>query len=477
MNEHCGLADLEARLHDDLAALSYPNVEWVQPVTGPDGAPALNCAVIGAGQAGLTIAAGLQRERVTRVVLYDRAPAGREGPWLTFARMQTLRTPKELTGPDLGVPSLGFRAWWIAQHGRAAWESMSRIPRMAWMDYLVWYRRVMGLDVRNEHDLTAIVPVRDDLLRLDFATPDGARTVYARTVVLATGSEGGGGHLVPEPIAGAVPPHRRAHTNDDFDVTRLHGKRIGILGAGASAFDLAIAALEAGAVSVDLCFRRARLPQENPRRWMESPGFLAHYAALPDARKWSYLHRLYTIGQPPPLPTFERAMALEGFRLHPMTPWDRCLCEDDDTITVVSGARRFTFDFVIAGTGITSDLAMRRELDGLRSEIALWSDRFAPPPDQAHPTLARFPYLGPYGEFTERRPGRAPVLSRIHFLARPATLSLGPVAASNSALKYVGPLVVRGVSRTLMLDQAEAHWAEFVARRYDEIPALERRIG
>ncbi|MBV8535756.1 MAG: FAD/NAD(P)-binding protein, partial [Alphaproteobacteria bacterium] len=199
------LAALEVRLRDELTALAYPNVDWVRPAMGPDGRTALNCAVIGAGQAGMTIAAGLKRERVGGVVLFDRAPAGREGPWLTFARMQTLRTPKELTGPDLGLPSLGFRAWWIAQHGRAAWESMSRIPRTAWMEYLVWYRSVMDLDVRNDHALRAIVPVAGDMMRLDFTTPEGSRSAHARCVVLATGSEGGGGHAVPEFIAGAVP--------------------------------------------------------------------------------------------------------------------------------------------------------------------------------------------------------------------------------------------------------------------------------
>jgi len=40
-----------------------------------------------------------------------RAPEGREGVWVTFARMPTLRSPKDQTGPDLGLPSLTFEAW------------------------------------------------------------------------------------------------------------------------------------------------------------------------------------------------------------------------------------------------------------------------------------------------------------------------------------------------------------------------------
>ena len=469
MNSSSALPALELRLRDDLRATAYPDVDWVRPKTSPDGTTALNCAVIGAGQMGMTIAAGLRRERVSGTVLFDRAPAGLEGPWLTIGRMQTLRTPKHLTGPELGLPTLGFRAWWIAQHGQQAWDDLGRIPRTAWMEYLVWYRRVMDLDVRNEHRLTELVPVADDLFRLTFATPDGEATFFARTVVLATGTDGGGGHVLPPVIAEGVPTHLRAHSNDAINLDTLRGRRVGIIGAGASAFDIAIAALEAGASSADLCFRRPAMPEENPRRWMETPGFLAHYHALPDARKWGYLHRLYTIGQPPPLPTFERAKAFAGFRLNPGTPWERCAC-DGETITVHSGERRLTFDFVIAATGITADLAMRPELDAIRERIALWSDRFSPPPAQESTVLRRFPYLGAHGEFTERNPGTAPFLSRIHFLGRPSTLSLGPVAASNSALKYVGPQVIRGVTRTLMLDQADRDWTEFLSTKHEERP-------
>ncbi len=471
MSNHSRLSALESRLRDDLVAIAYPDVNWVRPVKAPDGSVALNCAVIGAGQMGMTVAAGLKREQVANVVLFDRAAPGLEGPWLTFARMQTLRTPKYLTGPELGVPSLGFRAWWIALHGQAAWDSMTRIPRTAWMEYLTWYRRVMDLDVRNHHTLTSLRPAAGNLFRLEFATPDGLCVMYARTVVLATGTDGGGGHVFHEPIASSVPAHLRAHTNDDIDLARLRGKRVGILGAGASAFDVAIAALEAGAVSVDLCFRRSRLPEENPRRWMETAGFLPNFFALPDEKKWGYLQRLYLIGQPPPLPTFQRAVALPGFRMQPGTPWERCVCGDSDTIIVESGDRRFTFDFVIAATGISADLAMRPELNDIRNDIALWSDRYDPPPERQQPVLARFPYLGPSAEFTAKVPGTAPYLSRIHFLGRSSTLSLGAVAASNSALKYIGPLVMRGVARTLMLDQSEMDWDDFITKRHEERPA------
>jgi cation diffusion facilitator CzcD-associated flavoprotein CzcO len=58
-------------------------------------------AIIGAGMAGLAAAFALKRLGISNVRLFDRAPRGCEGPWVTYARMQTLRSPPELTGPTL----------------------------------------------------------------------------------------------------------------------------------------------------------------------------------------------------------------------------------------------------------------------------------------------------------------------------------------------------------------------------------------
>ena len=54
---------------------------------------------------------------------------------------------------------------------------------------------------------------------------------------------------------------------------------------------------------------------------------------------------------------------------------------------------------MICATGVSFDLALRSELDGIVDDIALWSDRFAPGPDEAHPELGKLPYLGKSYEF------------------------------------------------------------------------------
>eukprot|EP01042_Synura_sphagnicola_P018306 gene18306-23147_t len=154
-NAAIGLAALEARLRQDLDWLELPAKQWM-PVTAVDGAEVLDVAIIGAGQAGMAAAVALRHLGI-QAVMFDQSPEGFEGPWATTARMETLRSPKKLTGPALGFAALTFRAWFEAQFGLAAWDALDKIARLQWMDYLRWYRRVLQLEVRNEHRLQALL--------------------------------------------------------------------------------------------------------------------------------------------------------------------------------------------------------------------------------------------------------------------------------------------------------------------------------
>jgi len=192
------LAALEARLAQDLSYLGWPARNWMPPRQAANGEAMIDVAIIGGGQAGLAASVALAQLGI-RAVVFDRSPAGSEGPWATTARMETLRSPKELTGPALGLPALTFRAWFEAQFGLEAWAAMDKIPRLQWMDYLVWYRRVMNVDVRNGMTVTAIHPLPDATgVRLDLRSSEGeVSSVLARRLVLATGRDGLGGPAVP----------------------------------------------------------------------------------------------------------------------------------------------------------------------------------------------------------------------------------------------------------------------------------------
>src|SRR4051795_6878427 len=139
------LAALAAQVRDDLQKTLHPSASWLMPRAGPDGKPALDVLIVGGGQSGLAIAFGLMRSRVDNILVLDKADEGREGPWLTYARMPTLRSPKEFTGPDLDIPSLTYQSWHEATFGKDHWVALDRIPRGDWVDYLMWFRRVTGV--------------------------------------------------------------------------------------------------------------------------------------------------------------------------------------------------------------------------------------------------------------------------------------------------------------------------------------------
>jgi hypothetical protein len=105
------LTVLEGRVHADLARPAHPDAAWLTPKLGPDDRPALDVLVVGAGQSGLATAFRLTRSQVSNILVLDKSEEGQEGPWLTYARMHTLRSPKHFTGPDLDNPSLTYQSW------------------------------------------------------------------------------------------------------------------------------------------------------------------------------------------------------------------------------------------------------------------------------------------------------------------------------------------------------------------------------
>src|SRR6185503_1715234 len=111
--------------------------DWVPPRSDAEGRPIdHNVAIIGGGQSGCAFAFALRRAGIGAVAVLDMADSeARAGVWRNAARMNVLRTAKTLPGPELGIPALGFQAWWEARHGREAYESFARAPREAWAEY------------------------------------------------------------------------------------------------------------------------------------------------------------------------------------------------------------------------------------------------------------------------------------------------------------------------------------------------------
>ena len=443
------LARLESRVRDDLDHLLRPGAEWMAKPRED----VVDVAIIGAGMCGLAAGFALLSAGVRDIRILDRAPEGLEGPWRSYARMETLRSPKQLVGPACGMASLTFRAWFTAAYGEAAWAALGHIPTGTWMDYLVWYRRVLELPVENGVEVRRIAPA-GDLLDLDLGV-DGH--LPARRVVMATGRDGVGRPYVPDLVA-ALPRHAWAHGSDEIDFARLTGKRVVVIGVGSSAVDNAAEALEAGAAEVRLLARRAEVPRVNKLMGIANLGFAAGFLELSDEWRWRFMHHAARCQTPAPRDSTLRVSRHANAFFHFDAAIARAgMASGGIELETVHGAR-LRADFLIAATGFTVAPASRAEFAGWGDEIALWRDRYSPPEDEADEVLAGFPYLARDFAFRERIPGRAPWLSRIHCFNHGSMLSLGKLSGDIPDVSQGALWLARAVAGHFYVEDVEHHW-------------------
>ena len=344
-----------------------------------------------------------------------------------------------------------------------------RIPRQDWMNYLVWFRETLDLPVRNQVRLTRIEP-RDDLVAAHLATPNGPQVALTRKLVLANGLSGAGAIRVPEVVRANLPRDAWAHTTEPIDFTRVAGRRVAVLGAGASAFDNAATALESGAARVDIFFRRSELPTVNSYRALESRGFFRNFGDMPDADRWRFMRRLLAMPMPPPQDTVERTMRHPNVQRHGASPIVDAAFQDGE-IKLRTPNGWHAADFLILGTGAGVDLTQRPEFSTIADHIALWGDRYQPPPAEADPNAARFPYLGPHFELMEKQPNTMPALNNIHLFNTGAVVSTGIVAGGLNGMPWGIPRLIAGLSRDFYRAELDNIFAEF--SRFDEPDAWE----
>jgi len=444
---------LTALAKRELEQLRYPAPNWVLPRDG-----LLDVLVVGGGMCGQTVTFALLREGVTNLRCLDRAPHGSEGPWTTFARMDILRSPKHLTGPDLGIASLTYRAYHEAKFGTAHWEKLHKIDRVEWARYLMWVRETVGLPVENGVAVRTI-ELAPGAVRV--STEGG--TIHARKVVLAMGREGSGALRWPQ--FATFDPGKRApgvfHSADEIDFSQFKNRTIGILGAGASAFDNAAEALEASAAKVVLFARRPTLPQVNKSKWASFPGFLHGYASLDDARRWRFYTYIFSEQVPPPYESVLRCERHPGFSIRFGEGWDDILL--GPKVLTPKGEHRF--DAVIVCTGFDVSLTERAELAPIRDAIDTWSTHVPPAEVEKFPEEARFPYLGDAFQLQ----GSQAELGRVHVFNWGSTMSHGALAGDIPGLEIGARRLASGIARDLFLEDADRHWERVQVHNEDEL--------
>jgi cation diffusion facilitator CzcD-associated flavoprotein CzcO len=246
----------------------------------------------------------------------------------------------------------------------------------------------------------------------------------------------------------------------------LIGKKIGILGGGASAFDNAQYSLGLGIAEAHVFMRRSVMPRINPIRYMENAGFLRHFADLDDAAKYQAMDFFLNHSQPPTNDTFSRASAYSGFHLHLGEPWLQ-VEEIADGVRVTTPKTTHDYAMVIASTGLLTDVALRPELAAVGKDIAHWRDVYTPPEGKLNRLIEDHPYLSPAFEFTPKTPEAADRLYGLFVFNYSALVSLGLSAAALSGLKFAAPKVAAGITRQLFMDDSEEILGDFLA--YSEV--------
>lgn len=415
-----------------------------------------NVAIVGGGQTGSAISYALRRAGIGKVTVIDAAENERgAGVWLTAARMNVLRTPKSLVGPELSNPNFSFQAWHEARHGLESYAAIDRIPRTDWADYLSWFRRFLNIPIRYRTRLLRIEPA-DGCFRLHLDADGKHRIETTRKVILCTGFAGYGGPYVPSVLTDTLPPTLYTHTESDIDFAGLRGKHVAMIGGAASAFDTAGAALEAGAASVHLFARRPTIASVPITRSRGYPGAYDNYAALPDAMRWEQALRFRRYGSTPTIDAIERTVAFANFHIHPAAEWQSVRVEDNRIVARVDD-QGFRCDFVIAGTGYQADATTRPELADFHDKLLLWRDRFTPRPGDEDAYLSAHPYLGGGHEYLENTPGTAAYLRDIHVQNPAGFVSFGVPTGDVPSMKRDIPTIVARISHDLFLADIDAH--------------------
>jgi len=446
-----GLQALETQLQSDLECLCIPPASWVPHTEQAD----TDVVIVGGGMCGLLLWFALRAAGIHNIRIIDQSAEGEEGPWLNYARMETLRSPKHLTGPAYGLSSLTFQAWYRAGFGAQKWNELDKIPRTLWMDYLRWYRKALQIPVENNVALTRVAP-HGNLLQL---TLDGsnANSIVARKLIYATGRDGIATANIPDFIRG-LSASAWAHSSDDIDFSRLKNKRVAVIGVGASAVDNAAEALEAGAREVRHLVRRPRMPTINKMMGIGSYGFSAGYAGLSDEWRWRFMQYSFATQTPAPRGSTLRVSRHENAHFHFGKTINR-IAESSSGLTLeFADATKLETDFIVLGTGFRTDPMARAELGEACAEILLWEDVYRPPEAEACEDLGRFPYLSADFTFKEKHVGKAAWLSHVYCFNYGATASLGKVSGDIPGISEGARWLCKSLSSTLYQEDIDIHW-------------------
>lgn len=438
----------------------YPPKGFVPNRQGPDGKPLCDVLIIGAGMNGLAAAFALRRLGITNIRHIDAGRQGFAGPWLNYARMEYLRSGKNLTGPAQGHALLTPRAWWQASRPEQSWDELDYFTRQDWAAYLNWYGRMTAADITWQTELTAIT-AEDDFVIATLAGMNGKEEfVHCRQLVLANGREGLARPRIPAAFQRFADDPRIQHSSQSLAKEQVSGRHVAVIGLAASAFDNAATAAEAGA-RVTLVGRAKTLPRLNKMKHTVTAGFAEGFPLLADSDKLAWLRHITACRIAPPRHTVQRVAKLDielvcGAEISEVA-------EQGEALLLTAGGKSIRADLVILGTGFTMDLAAMPALADLASSVTSWQDRL---PSSAWQTgddeWRRFPYLGKGFEFFAQHPQRQRALGRIRCFNHAAQLSLGNLANDIPHASFGAERLARALAADFFVEDNTHHYQALV---------------
>jgi cation diffusion facilitator CzcD-associated flavoprotein CzcO len=208
--------------------------------------------------------------------------------------------------------------------------------------------------------------------------------------------------------------------------------------------------------------RRQALTGAWPAQARAYHGAWDNFLELPDGDRWRLERRIRREGSQPPREAVLRVAQLGNFHLHLGSPL-QSVAERRGQAAIKTTREALAADFIILGTGFRVDPAIRPELRLIAQHIALWRDRYTPPPDDDDPSLGSYPYLGPGFEFQEKVPGAAPFLRNVHCYTPGANLSFGRLIGDIPSLQIGVPRLVAAIVRDLFFADYEYHQRRMAA--------------
>lgn len=362
----------------------------------------IDVAIIGAGPYGLSLAAHLASRGIDHCVF---------GSPMSFWRhhMPPGRLLKsDGNASDLPAPEQFPISEFLTDRG-VEFSAERPIPVENFHDYGLAFHDRLNLS-GDEHSVTHI---RRDGDRFRLKLDDGV-VVTAKRVVVAIGIRSFA--YLPEPYA-SLPSDRISHSIQYGKVDALAGRRVAVIGSGASAVDVAAALYEAGATAT-IVTRRAELAFHLP------PGKrkIRHRIRRPDTGiggGW----RLFAFSNFPQifhaLPERARLHLIETM-LGPAPGWfmrDKI----ENKVTVLAGMTTeclsATVDGVVFNLHNREGIAQRLEVDHVVAATGF------------KPDVRRLDFLDPVLIASIRTAGTAPALSRSFETSIPGLYMIGPVAA------------------------------------------------